>query len=275
MASFKVDTQQLSAADSVEGIVQKLNGTRGMYMSSGVDYPGRYSRWDMGFIDPPIELIGYPGKVIVNALSQRGEFLLAVLMPILTSDDYIEVASYTPQQLVLHILPSTAVFSEEERSKQPSVVLPLRCVMNALKDYIDDPMFGFYGAYGYELIFEFDPIELAFERGDNTKLFHVFMPDRVYAIDRQRESNFVKTLVVEHDGQVSSDIDNTPLVALEDASDHPWQVGEIDTRLSDKEYEEMVLSAKERMRVGDIFEVVSLADMKPTFQGLFPLSMRT
>ena len=38
-------------------LVEKLDRRRGALLSSDFEYPGRYTRWDMGFVDPPLETL--------------------------------------------------------------------------------------------------------------------------------------------------------------------------------------------------------------------------
>src|ERR1700716_3950518 len=39
------------------GITQQVEARRGGVLSSGMEYPGRYSRWHMAYVDPCVELI--------------------------------------------------------------------------------------------------------------------------------------------------------------------------------------------------------------------------
>ena len=48
-------------------------------MSSGMEYPGRYSRWHMAYIDPCAEIVATGRRVTVRALNDRGRVLLPVL----------------------------------------------------------------------------------------------------------------------------------------------------------------------------------------------------
>ena len=52
---------------------------RGGVMSSGMEYPGRYSRWHMAYIDPCAEIVATGRRVTVRALNDRGRVLLPVL----------------------------------------------------------------------------------------------------------------------------------------------------------------------------------------------------
>ena len=44
-------------------IAQRADRRRGGVMSSGMEYPGRYSRWHMAYTDPPLEITAR-GRVI-------------------------------------------------------------------------------------------------------------------------------------------------------------------------------------------------------------------
>jgi anthranilate synthase len=43
-------------AGAVEPLVDALDQRRGALLASSYEYPGRYTRWDMGFVDPPLVL---------------------------------------------------------------------------------------------------------------------------------------------------------------------------------------------------------------------------
>src|ERR1700736_5266080 len=52
---------------------------RGGVMSSGMEYPGRYSRWHMAYADPCAEIVATGRQVTARALNDRGRVLLPVL----------------------------------------------------------------------------------------------------------------------------------------------------------------------------------------------------
>jgi anthranilate synthase len=49
-----------------------LDHHRGFYLSSGYEYPGRYSRWDFASTCPPLEIIAYDRRVEFRPLNARG-----------------------------------------------------------------------------------------------------------------------------------------------------------------------------------------------------------
>jgi anthranilate synthase len=56
--------------------VDMLDERRGAVLSSNYEYPGRYARWDIAFVDPPLVLTARGRDVTVEALNARGRVLL-------------------------------------------------------------------------------------------------------------------------------------------------------------------------------------------------------
>src|SRR5579862_3182592 len=52
---------------------------RGGVLSSGMEYPGRYSRWQFAYIDPPLEITASGRVITARALNDRGRVLLPVI----------------------------------------------------------------------------------------------------------------------------------------------------------------------------------------------------
>src|ERR1700722_11616688 len=52
--------------------LRELDEYRGIYLSSGYEYPGRYSRWDIVSVRPPLELIAFQREVTFRPLNERG-----------------------------------------------------------------------------------------------------------------------------------------------------------------------------------------------------------
>src|SRR5258708_6444621 len=54
-------------------LLRKLDSRRGIYLSSGYEYPERYSRWDIASICPPIEIVAHQRDVAIRPLNHRGK----------------------------------------------------------------------------------------------------------------------------------------------------------------------------------------------------------
>src|ERR1051325_11708005 len=67
-------TRKLSKANFRKGLrhlLTDLDKHRGVYLSSGYEYPGRYSRWDFASTCPPLELVSAARTVELHPLNER------------------------------------------------------------------------------------------------------------------------------------------------------------------------------------------------------------
>jgi anthranilate synthase len=236
-------------------LVPALDQQRGMYLSSGIEYPGRYTRFDFGFVNPPIELIAIGRNITVNALNPRGEILLNMLTPFLVASAAVKIKNQTSRQLLLGVESSTEIFPEEQRSRQPTVFTPLQTLTQELS-VIEDSTFGLYGAFGYELIFQFDPIKLAHARQGDEKVYHLYLVDDVLVMDRRKEISERLHLEWSSQGLTTQGADTTPFNSIKPMPQKTKIGNVINSNVTDEQYGQLVDKAKERMRVGDIFEVV-------------------
>jgi anthranilate synthase len=166
-------------------LLRKLDRHRGIYLSSGYEYPGRYSRWDVASICPPIELVATQRDVSIRALNRRGEVLLQLLRPVLESHPHWASFDSSDSEVRGTLRPMDARFAEEDRSRQPSAFSILRRLVKEFQ-HPDDSRLALVGAFGYDLLFQFDPIELQLLRSSSKDL-HLFLCDDIYYMDRKKE----------------------------------------------------------------------------------------
>src|SRR5271170_2122763 len=67
----------------LRSLLKDLDSQRGVYLSSGYEFPGRYSRWDFASVRPPLEIVATDRDVEFRPLNLRGEMLIRMLDPIL------------------------------------------------------------------------------------------------------------------------------------------------------------------------------------------------
>ncbi len=63
---------KISYQRGLESLLRKLDTQRGIYLSSGYEFPGRYSRWDIASLAPPIEIAAQDREVSFRPLNDRG-----------------------------------------------------------------------------------------------------------------------------------------------------------------------------------------------------------
>jgi anthranilate synthase len=245
-------------------ILKQLDTKRGAYFSSGYEYPERYSRWDVATLAPPIEIVGRERTVAINALNERGKMLLRVFDPLLRGHDHWECDPATSEFLHLRLKPLAERFSEEERSKQPSPFSLVRLLVQEFHNAADSRLM-LTGAFGYDLLLQFDPITQHLPRHDE-KTLHLFLCDDIYFMDRKKE-------VIEHyqydfESAVGStaglDRVSASIVKPKKAPARAEIVSDHQT----EEYMEKVEAVREGMRQGNYYEVV----LRQTFSAPFAQS---
>jgi len=254
----------LDYATALDGFAERLDRARGGLFSSGVDYPGRYSRWEFGFVDPPVEIVGRDRTLTLRALNPRGEVLLGLLDPVLA--EFAPVAASARERRI-EIVPAAGPFPEEKRSQQPSLFAPLRRIVAEFAG-LADPFLGLYGAFGYDLLFQFEPIALKHARPADARDLHLFLPDRMYILDRRKETAFRYDYDFARGAATTAGASRAtfePVARRKYAE--PAAKPEIATDVTAGEYAAMVDAARERMRVGDIFEVVLSRRFETAYQG--------
>lgn len=173
---------------AVDALVDALDARKGVLLSSSYEFPGRYARWTIGLVDPPLEVVGRGRRFEVTALNARGEVLLPAFREALAACEDVADLVCEEGKLEGRVKepPPGVYFPEEERSKQPSLFTVVRR-LTAVMAFEGDPQLGLYGALGYDLTFQFDPIELQLQRDPDQKDLALFLPDRVLVVDQVRE----------------------------------------------------------------------------------------
>jgi anthranilate synthase len=172
----------------LDSVCAQVEGLRGGVLSSGMEYPGRYSRWHLAYVNPCAELIARGRRISARALNARGEVLLPVLgAALLRVGEAGPGAGGGGGSEVGVVIPEPAgVQAEEDRSRRPTVFSALREVIAAMAG--NDPHLGLYGAFGYDLAFQFEPVELRRQRPGEQRDLVLHLPDELYVLDRKRET---------------------------------------------------------------------------------------
>ena len=124
---------------------------------SGYEYPERYSRWDIAAVSPPIEIVAAGRDMVFGVLNQRGEMLNRIFEPLLAAHPHWASFGLEGGALVGKLKPLPELFSEEERSKQPSAFSILRTLIDEFQHPLASRLV-LLGAFGYDTLFQFDPI---------------------------------------------------------------------------------------------------------------------
>ena len=237
-------------------LVDRLDARRGVLLSSDFEYPGRYTRWDMGFVDPPLELSAVGCAARITALCERGRILARALARRLPEWDFVEDRAVDEDGFDVQIREPAGRFPEEERSRQPSVFSLVRAILAFLRAPERERFLGLYGAFGYNLAFQFEPLKRKSNREDGGRDLVLYLPDRLLVVDHQRGEAVWRSWEFDVDGETTEGIGRG-------GSDEPFRFAPPGPGGSDHapgDYAETVRKAKERFRAGDLFETVPGVD---------------
>ncbi|MEM9574999.1 MAG: anthranilate synthase, partial [Pseudomonadota bacterium] len=169
----------------------------------------------------------------------------------LGDEPHIAEMSKDDGQLNIIVAAPTQVVSEEERSRAPSVFSVVRKIVDYFHSKEDDNL-GFFGSFGYDIAFQFDPVEGKLERPENQRDLVLFLPDRILVVDNHAGKAWVDCYEFSADGQTTKGKDGT-------VAPQPFLPTDIVPPKGDHkpgEYAELVKHAKKSFARGDLFEVV-------------------
>lgn len=244
---------KLTYTRGLHHVLQQLDRKRGVYLSSGYEYPERYSRWDVASVAPSLEIVGRGRQLEFRALNERGRILLRLLHPVLVDHSQWTLEGQTVDSTAIRLHPLAERFPEEERSKQPSPFSVLRALIQEFR-HPDDSRLLLAGAFGYDLLLEFDPIRLRLPRAGHKHL-HLLLCDDIYFMDRKRE--IIERYQYDFSGEAGSTAGlprSARAVPKPRAAATPS--AEIVSDHVPEEYCRKVETVREGMRQGNYYEVV-------------------
>jgi len=245
------DVEAIAGGPALDALTAALDARRGALLASSYEYPGRYTRWDMGFVDPPLAVTGRGREARVEALNARGRVLLPAVARAFAALPALASTASDLDAVRCRLRDPAGRFSEEERSKQPSLFSLLRALVELFSSEAD-PHLGLYGAFGYDLAFQFEPLRLRLERAPEQRDLVLYLPDELVIVDHRRELATRRRYEFEVDGRSTRGL-------ARGGTPHPFGGARAVARASDHEpgeYAEVVRLAKESFRRGDLFEVV-------------------
>ncbi len=254
---------KVSFRSGLKNLLKDLDSHRGVYLSSGYEFPGRYSRWDFASTRPPLEIVATDRDVEFRPLNARGELLNRMLEPVLAGHPHWDSFGRQGASLKGRLLPLPKLFAEEERSKQPSAFSILRALIEEFR-HPEDSRLALIGAFGYDLLFQFEPIEKKLPRNGHKDL-HLFFCDDIYFMDRKREQIERYRYDFAFEGLSTGSLDRAAdRVPKPRKSDMPEGIVSDHTR---EEYEANVETVRAGMARGDYYEVVLRQTFRAPYSG--------
>ena len=245
-------------AAELDALIDKLDTNRGCLFESSYEFPGRYARWTMGFCDPPLMLEAWGRKFRIAALNERGRVLVAPIAAALRACPALLSLVEADGGAALDgtVKEAEPSFTEEERSRQNSIFSIVRA-LTGLFAHEGEPQLGLYGAFGYDLTFQFEDVKRHQARDPDQRDLVLYLPDEVLVIDilsnaawklqyefAQGEGSAQRTVGLPRTGE------SVPYVPMPESKlprrrDH-----------AAGDFSKKVARAKEEFKVGNLFESV-------------------
>ncbi|MGK4003648.1 anthranilate synthase component I [Sorangium sp. So ce1036] len=244
------EVEELAVDGAIQPIVEALDSHLGVVLASSYEVPGRYTRWDIGFIDPPLVLVSRGRDFRFTALNERGRVILPAIDEALRGLDALEALARRGDEVVGAVRPPGARVPEELRSRQPSIFSVLRRLIE-LFAIPGDPLFGLYGAFAYDLAFQFEPIRLRHERPADQRDLVLYLPDELVAVDHRRERATRTRYELTAGDRSTEGLPREGATRAYAGADRAPQ-----NEFAPGEYAALVRTAREYFKRGDLFEVV-------------------
>nr|AHB62778.1 AmbT1 [Fischerella ambigua UTEX 1903]AIJ28549.1 anthranilate synthase [Fischerella ambigua UTEX 1903]APB62264.1 anthranilate synthase subunit I [Fischerella ambigua UTEX 1903]APZ79601.1 FilI2 [Fischerella sp. TAU] len=237
---------------AIEQILLRIDYQRGGLFKSSYEYPGRYKRWAIGFVNPPLELVTCENFFKLTAHNQRGKVILSYLAEFLKKHPQLQEIDQDDQHIIGYIKPKGSFFSEEERSKQPSVFSIIREILYIFESPEDEHL-GLYGAFGYDLVFQFESMEKLLPRSTEQQDLLLYFPDELFIIDYYLQRAFCLQYDFEtKHGSTKGLFRSGEIIDYRGRCLTPAQSSDHEP----DEYAQQVCKALHYFRRGDLFEVV-------------------
>ena len=211
----------------------------------------------MGFVDPPLVFTARGRRFAIDALNERGRVLIPPVLDSIRRLPAVRVEPGGCDRIVGEIDEARERFPEEARSRQPSVFSVLRGLADMFSSS-EDQHLGLYGAFGYDLVFQFEPMPLRLARPDDQRDLVLYLPDEILVVDHMRQAAAVHRYEFAAGGLSTEGLPrSTPPAPYALAREQAGRPLESDH--GPGEYAALVERAKEAFIRGDLFEVVRRA----------------
>nr|WP_321463436.1 anthranilate synthase [uncultured Cohaesibacter sp.] len=238
-------------ATAMKTCLKQLDSQRGVVLSSNYEYPGRYTRWELGFVNPPLVVTARGRAMAIEALNDRGVVLIPALHKRLKDLFILKHYEADETSIRLEVKEPHGSFTEEERSRVPSVFSVVREIVGLFKSGQDSTL-GLYGAFGYDLAFQFDAIDLKLERPEDQRDMVLYLPDEIIVNDLYAQETIRYRYDFAFEGNTTEGMERVPNI-------DPFKRSDVTPPAGDHkkgEYAGIVRQAVDYFKRGDLFECV-------------------
>lgn len=175
---------QLDYKTAIDQLAASLDQSPGVLLASSFEFPGRYTRWDIGFVNPPLQIVGRGENLEIKALNIRGEIILPEIYRALQSCSAVENLEAEQKIICVSLTTGDEEFTEELRSRKISLFSLLREIISCFASPKDSYL-GLYGAFGYDLTFQFEDVDRYQDRDEQDRDLVLYLPDQIIVADHR------------------------------------------------------------------------------------------
>jgi len=241
--------ENFSGGAALDQLIELLDRRRGVVLSSGTTVPGRYESFDFGFADPPLRLESTGYDFFIEALNARGKVLVAFLGDALR-EKCIAISERSATRLSGKIIRDDAPALEDQRTRRASMISLVRDIVASMA-YGEDALLGLYGAFAYDLVFQFEDLTQKRAREKDQRDIVLYIPDRLLAYDRATGRGVTLSYDFAWKGQSTKGL---PRETPDSTYVHSGRQGFADH--APGVYQATVQKAREAFARGDLFEAV-------------------
>jgi anthranilate synthase len=238
-------------ASAIDATLERVDARRGAVFSSNYEYPGRYTRWDTAIVDPPLGIEASGRTVDILAYNARGLILLEAIRASLMGHAHVADVEELDNGVRVKVAQAGRVATEEERSRAPTSFSVVRAVVDCFRSE-EEPNLGLFGAFGYDLAFQFDDIRPKLPRAAGQRDLVLYLPDEILVVDHHNASAWRLRYEYAYAGKTTAGLPR-------ETDGQPFVAADADPPRGDHlpgEYAKVVEKAKEKFKRGDLFEVV-------------------
>ncbi|MET0390845.1 MAG: anthranilate synthase component I [Polyangiales bacterium] len=240
--------------DAIAELARQLDVRRGLLLASSYEYPGRYKRHDIGFVDPPLVFESSERSFALEALNSRGEVLLAACAVAVAACPAVVDHHVQATRITGEVAPREDVVPEEQRTRSASIFSVVRALL-AMFASPHDARLGLYGAFGYDLVFQLDCLQKRLPRAKSSRELVLYLPDALLVLDHAVQSAVYYDYELEYAGRSTLGLPRDPVFTGPPPLPLTAAIHLPERDHAPGEYARLVERARDAFAAGDLFEV--------------------
>ena len=252
----------IKCEDASEVFSRLRNVSDKNFLLESRDVSNIYGRLSLLGVDPVIEIIAKNDQVSVTALNERGRKYLVqfsksdfgVCDELDISEDFVKAV----------IKKDASELEESERTKRKNVTEMIRIVLNKFKQN-EKSLIGLYGAFSYDFVRQFEDLPEILE-DEGVADFRLCLYDNFVFFDHLREKAEIATYRFDKLEAHKAALDLEHALNFE-SKQREYKVSNAEFDLSKDKYSDLVNTAKDLAKRGELFEVVFSNTLRADFNG--------